>query len=139
MANKKSLQPIVVKAMAPQYMRKFRCIGPQCEETCCKDWSVVIDKPTYEKYHNFRDPELKSIVTTNIAKQANSTGDIDYSVIKLNLDGKCPFMSSDGHCRIQQKYGSLYLSSTCNLYPRVLCQVNKVMEISGVVSCPEMA
>ena len=28
----------------------FECIGRECEDHCCKDWSITIDKDTYDKY-----------------------------------------------------------------------------------------
>ena len=28
----------------------FECIGSECEDHCCRDWSITIDKDTYDKY-----------------------------------------------------------------------------------------
>jgi lysine-N-methylase len=37
----------------------FRCIGAICEDTCCGDWGVAVDRKTYEKYQDCGDSELQ--------------------------------------------------------------------------------
>ena len=39
-------------------MAQFKCIGGECEDTCCAGWSVSIDKKTYKKYTNLNTSEL---------------------------------------------------------------------------------
>ena len=29
------------------YYKEFECIGSKCEDNCCKDWKITIDKKTY--------------------------------------------------------------------------------------------
>ena len=46
--------------LQPQYVAKFQCIGPACEDSCCIGWRVQIDKDTYQNYRKCSDDELRS-------------------------------------------------------------------------------
>ena len=41
----------------PKYMKRFKCIGPKCEDTCCVGWSIPIDRETYMKYYDLMEKE----------------------------------------------------------------------------------
>ena len=45
------------RVLMPQYMAKFRCIGSECEDSCCVGWRVTVDEDTYKKYRRVKDPE----------------------------------------------------------------------------------
>ena len=47
------------------YLDEFKCIGGKCEDTCCKEWSVYVDKDTYEKYDSIKDKDIRKFVTDN--------------------------------------------------------------------------
>lgn len=53
--------------------------------------------------------------------------------------GACAFLNEDQLCSIQLELGPEYLSHTCRVYPRVINQVNQVVEKSTTMSCPEAA
>ena len=103
----------------PQYFDRFRCIGAECEDTCCQGWGVPVDSETWEKYQSpldFRigDKPLSSLVEINPA----SSSAIDYA--KIRLEGtKCPALE-EGLCSIQQALGEAYIPALCSTYPRVL-------------------
>ena len=44
-----------LKALVPQYLKDFTCIGSNCEETCCKNWKITVDKETYKKYKRLKN------------------------------------------------------------------------------------
>src|ERR1017187_7090768 len=48
------------------YAQSFRCIGSDCEDTCCQGWGVPIDQAAYEKYQNLPDSQLRTLIDTNI-------------------------------------------------------------------------
>ena len=127
-----------MQVLAPQYLKKFHCIGSQCEETCCSNWRVCVDKPTHQKYVNLADNKLRSLITANLVRLPGNDN-VNFSYIQLTSEGHCPFMSDDKLCIIQSKYDHTYLSGICNIYPRSLYQVNNTMEISATISCPEIA
>jgi lysine-N-methylase len=129
------LQP--VKRLQPRSYHGFRCIGAECEDTCCIGWIVNIDKNTYDAYQGCDDPELgprfHELVTINAAGHS----DDNYARITLSGPG-CPFLS-EGLCGIQKKLGERYLSIMCSSYPRVMNVVDDVLERSLDLSCPEAA
>jgi lysine-N-methylase len=121
----------------PRHYEAFRCLGADCEDTCCNGWRVMVDRHTYDLYQNCSDPALKPSLTNLITINSSSTGDDDYASISPN-GTLCPFLSG-GLCSIQQKLGQDYLSKLCATYPRVTNMVDGVLERSLEVSCPEAA
>lgn len=125
--------------LVPQYLRRFSCIGSQCEDTCCQGWRVSIDEDTYKKYQRVRALELKSLLKQGISRIRSNASSSNYGKIKMDAKGRCPFLSEDKLCSIQLKLGEDYLSDTCKFYPRVFNCVNGVIEKSATLSCPEAA
>ena len=121
----------------PRHYEAFRCIGADCEDTCCSGWRVTVDRHTYDLYQDCSNPELKPSFASLITINGNSANDDDYASITPN-GTECPFLS-DGLCSIQQKLGEDYLSKLCATYPRVMNVVDGVLERSLEASCPEAA
>lgn len=126
-----------VTGLVPKYMKEFKCIGAECEDTCCALWKITIDKGTYDKYNRISKTSLRNEVKENLIK-GNKDSFYDYSSFKLDpATGDCK-MLKDGLCKIQAELGEHYLSYTCSTYPRKLNSVNEVLEVSASVSCPEV-
>jgi lysine-N-methylase len=129
--------PIPAKRLQPRAYHAFRCIGADCEDTCCSGWLVNIDKDTYEAYqrcdHPEMGPRLRELVTINPASVCGNS----YARIRL-AGTNCPFLDG-GLCGIQNKLGESYLAIACARYPRVLNVVDGVLQRSLDVSCPEAA
>src|SRR5208337_538217 len=101
-----------VKRLQPRSYHAFRCIGADCEDTCCIGWIVNVDKSTYEAYQRSDDPELgprlHDLVTINTSPSNPIPSDDNYA--RINLSGPaCPFLC-EGWCAIQKKLGEEYLS-----------------------------
>lgn len=123
--------------LMPQYYREFSCIGSDCEDSCCQGWLISIDEETYNKYQQFPDAELLPLLQEHV-KLADKPNAIHHAT--LNLTGKrCPMLSETGLCSIHQRAGESYLSNTCARYPRVVNRVDRVLEKSLNISCPEAA
>ncbi|GGG78073.1 flagellin lysine-N-methylase [Paenibacillus radicis (ex Gao et al. 2016)] len=122
--------------LTPEYIKKFQCIGSDCEDTCCSLWEVSINKDTYEKYQNIADSSFKESLIKNI--QVNKSGSNYASFVMNEKTGNCS-MLCNGLCSIQTTLGEEYLSQTCSTYPRVLNNVGSTTEISAVLSCPEIS
>lgn len=123
----------------PTYAGTFRCIGPQCEDTCCGDWDIPVDKITYLKYRHFPAEALGSLVSHFVSACEGNPHDNLYASIRRKPDGSCPFFGEDRLCSIEKDYGVGLLSSTCSIYPRSLAVVGGVLEGSLSLSCPEAA
>jgi len=115
----------------------FRCIGGTCEDTCCGDWGVAVDRKTYEKYQNCGDSELQPALHQYVTINTSTRTEGDYARIGL-VRNRCPLLS-EGLCSIQMKLGESYLSNTCAAYPRSVLVVDGVVEKTLHLSCPEAA
>jgi lysine-N-methylase len=132
----------------PAYAESFVCIGSACEDTCCHNWTVAIDQPTYEKYQHLPPGPLRSLLDATIRVnppvdkggiQAGRSEPPIFAIIQLNDAHRCPMLQEDHHCRIQTECGPEYLSHTCATYPRIVRQIGPVVEVALALSCPQAA
>lgn len=126
------------KLLIPKYMNDFKCIGSTCEDTCCAGWSVPIDEKTYKKYKKNNNIELKDALNKNVSRNRSNPDEGNFGKIKLNSKNECPFLTEERLCNIQSKLGEGALSQVCSTYPRLYNIVNKVVEKSATLSCPEV-
>jgi lysine-N-methylase len=123
----------------PTYAAAFRCIGASCEDTCCSNWDIPVDKSTYGRYRQFPLERLGSVVSQFVFINVSSQPDELYAKIHRGPSGSCPFFEPDHLCAIQKEYGPGLLSATCSIYPRSLSRVAGQFEGSLSLSCPEAA
>lgn len=124
--------------LVADYMEKFSCIGPQCEDNCCYGWVVEIDKATYKKYKKVSDKELKGLLDKRITRNRSNLNFEKYA--KVKMDGEnCSFLGEDKLCMIHKSLGASFLSKGCDTYPRITNVVDGVYEKSNALSCPEAA
>ena len=122
------------KLFQPDYSENFRCIGPACEDSCCEEWTVHVDRNTFEKYQSLPAGPLRTIVDDNVIQnvkpaQANSgSASATFAQIRMNSQRKCPLLSGEGLCRMQAEHGEEYLPGTCASYPRVTYCIDGVTE-----------
>ena len=127
-------------AASPVYAEKFRCIGSDCEETCCTGFQVDIDLDTFMKYQTMPPGFLRTLIDERIVAPSEQTRAIVPSAqawIKLLPSNTCPFLNKDRLCQIQVELGESYLSSACSSYPRSSVTINNVVDRSLILSCPE--
>lgn len=125
-------------ALVPTYYKNFQCIGPACEDTCCKGWDITIDETTFKKYRKLRPSSIQKRIQKSIKRNRSNVDFFSYGAIKLE-DKACPLLTSEGFCGVQAELGSDYLSRTCSVYPRQYNELQKALEISTSLSCPEAA
>lgn len=124
--------------IVPSYLNEFKCIGGDCEDTCCCGWKVLIDEATYKKYKKVNHYEIKKKLQKNIIKQRSNSNQHNFAKMKM-YEGKCGFLLKDGLCDIHKTLGEEYLCNTCAIYPRHLNKIDNVYEESLDISCPEVA
>jgi lysine-N-methylase len=126
----------MLHSLRPHYAKNFRCIGPECEDTCCQGWDVVIDKGAYHDLQSLPkfQPKAKDylVVITNPTQS-------EYARIQLTPENTCPFLSSERLCSIQQQYGERYLPGICASYPRATRTIDGLKETALLLACPEAA
>ena len=123
----------------PTYAGAFQCIGPACEDMCCRDWAIPVDRATYARYQLFPIEALGARVAAYVTIPDPTAADSVYAQINPRPSGICPFFAADHLCDIQRDHGPALLSATCSSYPRALNRVGTTLEGSLMLSCPEAA
>jgi lysine-N-methylase len=124
-----------VPSLQPRYVSRFSCIGSSCEDNCCTDWKIGLDKKTYDAYANANPGKIANVVRINPEPRT----DADYGHIVLTGEKKqCPLLE-DNLCSIHRDQGEGDLSHTCFSYPRVWTELAGYGEQSLELSCPEAA
>lgn len=104
------------KTIKPNFVSKFQCVGPECLISCCRGWSIHIDKKTHQKYISSHHSDISRIAKENLILQRK--GKMQYSMIKLDEKGDCPFIDENKLCMVHRDLGESALSHTCTTYPR---------------------
>ena len=132
-------EPIFIR---PAYAEQFRCIGSECEDTCCQGWSVPIDRATYRKYKDLPSSllraQLDSCLVLSPAGKEGLNGET-FAKIRMTGSNQCPLLTENRLCRIQLEQGEAFLSEACASYPRVVTSIGGVAEMALALSCPEAA
>lgn len=129
------------KVPSYKYMYDFQCSGPDCIDTCCHGWEISVSKNEKKKI----DKALNLIpeITLNSKElfQRNRKSSSDSDMYKINLTDKnfCGFMEEDGLCMVHKYLGEDCLPKVCATYPRSLASVDSEFDLSGSLSCPEVA
>lgn len=137
-----TVQLVPREYLQPNALARFRCIGGACEDSCCRDWNIVLDERSYKKLKSAMDHGQKDREEFGRAvKRTKGDGQRKdrYALIVLRDDRECPFHADDGNCKVQARFGEALLSDTCAMYPRELAYLSERVEMTGKLSCPELA
>jgi len=126
----------MLEHLRPQYAKAFRCIGSDCEDTCCHGLDVVIDRAGYDRLRSLSDLQQQVQQHFAILPVASEK---QYARIQLMDTYTCPFLSGERLCSIQQKHGDYFLADICATYPRLSQRIDGLRETSLLLSCPEAA
>ncbi len=118
-----------MKDRIPYYYKKFSCIGPNCEDTCCKNWNIGIDQESYRHYRK---------IPGAFGRQLRKEIDPQHRVFRLH-GGECGLLDADGLCQIQKELGHGSLCRACRMYPRHVEDFGVLREWMLSMSCPEAA
>ena len=121
--------------LRPEYVSKFQCDGAVCNSKCCKGWMVEIDGPTYQKYCTIEPRDERKRIVSRI-KYKKQRGRF---LVEMEKNGECPFLRSDGLCKIQKTWGADWLSNTCTVYPRMMYTAGDVLMLGLTLTCPVAA
>lgn len=123
-----------------RYMTDFRCIGPECEDHCCRGWDINLDFADYQRVERLRsqsplvDTHFKeAVVRTGAGKKKKV-----YAKLNFAKAGGC-FFEEGGLCAIHRDFGEAGLPKTCATYPRNVALFGQSFQLSGYLSCPEVA
>lgn len=122
-----------MKFRQPEYNRLFHCLGGECPDTCCRDWSIVPDEEALADYERAPEP-LGSAIQNALTH--DDDGDVCFA---LREDGFCALLTEDGLCPIQRDWGEEHLCAHCAAYPRFTEEYGCLSETALAISCPEAA
>jgi lysine-N-methylase len=127
--------------LTPDYYAGFQCIGAECEDSCCKGWSIGIDRDTYHAYKSNRHPALAPLIKIAVHRnaKAESNSNTSFGTMRMRDDGSCHFLDHDSLCLIQKTLGAQALGNVCRIYPRYLNRFGQQRENSLSISCPQAA
>jgi len=128
----------------PAYAERFRCIGSSCEDTCCRGWTVPVDRKTCDKYQALPQGPLRVLVNSSVVRTPENesatpgaVNSLPFATIRMNDAGECPLLTKENLCRVQAEVGPDFLPHTCATYPRVLSPLGAGGEEALTLSCPE--
>lgn len=121
-----------MKVKVPDYFKDFKCIASECEDTCCANWSIVIDEETNSFYQSVKG-DFGKILRSKIVKDEN--GDNIFVMNNCN----CSFLNDKKMCDIYTNLGEEHLCYTCRQYPRYTEEFLDLKEQGISLSCPEAA
>ena len=118
-------------------MTRFRCLGGECEATCCAAFAVPADRETHVRLKVLGQTDALARELVEQAVELTPEGP-DYGRLRF-AGGRCTMLEPSGLCRIQARFGNEGLFEVCATYPRYFSQVDDAMELFGSLSCPEVA
>jgi lysine-N-methylase len=131
---------------APRFLGRFRCIGPACEDHCCAGWGGIdVDPPTAEAYRQLTVEGDQRAWRLNLVNQLQPNPEAwpdegwPSALIPLPPATPCPFFGEDRLCTIQGALGEDLLPSPCDTFPRQATQIDGLIDLTGRLSCPEVA
>ncbi len=136
-----------MKVVKFKYYDEFHCIGPECPETCCQQWTIAFSKREYLNYKKAKcSPELKSVIENAFTRirDPKKIGLSDnskeyYVMVKMNDKGLCPMLGEDGLCMVQKELGEHALSNVCAIFPRLYANVGEEAYLCSCNStCPHV-
>jgi lysine-N-methylase len=134
---------ITLNVFSPKYLEDFRCAGPDCVDTCCYGWRILIDKKSYYKLKNIPFPKLKETINSSVVRNQESKSSGDFAVIKINELKYCGLLQENSLCGLHAHLGEDYLPDVCASYPKSTTQIrvhqNTVNQQFATSSCPEIA
>ena len=117
---------------APLYYRKFKCIAEKCDHSCCIGWEIQVDESTISKIKKLDTP-LSLEILSHIEKENNC-----YFIESLD-NGRCPFLTGCGLCKIISELGEEYTSEICREHPRFYNILSNRIEAGLGIACREAA
>ncbi|MCR6789929.1 MULTISPECIES: flagellin lysine-N-methylase [Bacillus cereus group] len=127
------------KQYIANYFTSFSCIGPDCEDHCCSNWTIYVDKEHYDWYQTDLFAPSCSVPKQFVKKNKEpERTEQQYGIIELNDKGNCPCLTEGKLCQIHISYGLKGLPNVCRSYPRETIHVNGDQFEIGDLSCPEV-
>ncbi len=117
---------------APKYYKNFKCIASECKHSCCANWEIDIDKEALRRYESANSSYKDAVISSIYTDKADGV-----SHFRLNSDGRCSHLDSDGLCKIILELGENYLCDICREHPRFYNNTKRGLEVGIGAVCEE--
>lgn len=114
---------------APSYMTDYRCVGPECPDSCCTQWNIRLYPEDVQRLRSQLDDAENYI---NASPQG-----VDGAALQMDAAHECRLLDA-GWCRVQKAFGEQGLPTVCCTFPRNVMVFSDHMEIHGSLACPEV-
>jgi lysine-N-methylase len=119
-----------------KFYKEFNCIGSDCPLTCCKGWTISLDKKTFYDYKS--EDLFKNHITKGVSSGSRTAG--NFGTINRKKTGECELLEDNGLCKVQALKGPEALSKTCATFPRTILSFPDRSTHQGIsLGCPEAA
>ncbi len=122
-------------------LERFTCLAERCEDTCCRDWAVSIDRPSLDRLKGVmartpagRDRLVRLVVLGSPSRHVDALGQV-----QLDENGVCRLLDPDNRCSVQAAHGEAALPTTCAIFPRTALAIGDRIEVGGSLGCPEIS
>ena len=116
-------------------MTTFRCLGTDCEDNCCNAWEIQVTDGDMSALTKALGPEIASDLVHHVPDGRGGT----VVVLRKLADGACTQLDDKRLCTLHARLGAEVLPATCASYPRLVARVGDQHELTGRLSCPEVA
>ena len=122
------------------YLKKFKCVGSDCLNTCCGGWSVYAQQEALDNINN----KIKKLSTkkkydnfSKAYKKFKSSNDEVY--ILADKNNTCMFLDKHKLCTLHKQFHHSILPTGCQQFPRRFIYFPKSEFNSGSFGCPEIS
>lgn len=122
------------EVLKPECYSNFTCKCGDCRYTCCNGWCISWNA----KERCNLEKKLKAPSSHfQLLNKKQQIGDKIYELV-LKENGDCPFLSEQGMCEIQLKFGIENMSEICLVYPRVYHKYLNKLEFGLSPGCEKV-
>ncbi len=124
-----------------RYMNGYTCLAGECPDTCCAYWRVPVDEAHYESLRQVMSaPADRELFERVVEREPEASRTPERSArLKLDKSRHCPFLDEAKRCSLHARFGEDLLPDACATFPRLVGLVGQRRELSGCISCPEVA
>ena len=113
----------------PDFYPEFHCTASDCRHSCCRGWEIDIDEDTLRLYDDLSG-DLGQTIRKSIGRDPEPH-------FVLTDDESCPFLQSDGLCRLILTLGEESLCDICTEHPRFYNDYPDRTEVGLGLCCEE--
>jgi lysine-N-methylase len=128
------------RAITARYLTRFRCLGGDCEDTCCQGWQISLDLRQHQILESAMagTPAERAEFQAGVERERGGDGR-HHARLRMTAAGSCSFLLPEKLCSLQRRYGEGAMPAVCSTYPRLVAQAGDRAEVWGALSCPELA